>query len=93
MSLAKWDYSLNVAIVTIKHGNSFETMGKMINGQLTLFPEETLFLIEKGSLQLIEENDKGEEYPLSIQQTYSIIYSIPSFSFEKYRVNYYNNNT
>jgi len=61
-------------------------MGKVINGQLTLFPEETLFLIEKGSLLLMEENDDGEEYPISIQQAYSIIYSIPSFSFEKYRV-------
>ncbi|ORX87775.1 hypothetical protein BCR32DRAFT_264013 [Anaeromyces robustus] len=86
LSKAKWDYSLNLAIVTVKHGNVFETMGKVINGQLTLFPEETLFLVEKGSLLLIEENDNGEEYPISIQQAYSIIFSIPSFTFEKYRV-------
>ncbi|ORX55257.1 hypothetical protein BCR36DRAFT_410201 [Piromyces finnis] len=86
LSVAKWDYSLNLAIVKVKHGNLFETMGKIINGKLTLFPEETLFLIEKGSLLLVEENDEGEEYPISIQHAYSIIYSIPSFSFEKYRV-------
>jgi tRNA-splicing endonuclease subunit Sen54 len=86
LSIAKWDYSLNLAIVTVKHGNLFETMGKVIDGQMTLFPEETLFLIEKGSLQLMEENDDGEEYPISIQQAYSIIFSIPSFTFEKYRV-------
>jgi len=64
-------------------------MGKVIDGQMTLFPEETLFLIEKGSLQLMEENDDGEEYPISIQQAYSIIFSIPSFTFEKYRVYYH----
>ncbi|OUM61862.1 hypothetical protein PIROE2DRAFT_62245 [Piromyces sp. E2] len=29
LSVAKWDYSLSLAIVTVKHGNLFETMGKV----------------------------------------------------------------
>lgn len=57
-------------------------MGHSINGQIWLYPEEALFLLERGML-IIE----FQGVPVSIQQAYMLMLTGDEFiTLEKYQV-------
>ncbi|CAJ0851955.1 5343_t:CDS:2 [Entrophospora sp. SA101] len=76
--IATW-YSAptNKALVTTIKGNHFHNMGHSISGQQWLLPEETLFLLERGSLVVYYNNT-----PISLQQAYNLMIC-DWLSFEK----------
>ncbi|CAJ0764300.1 10075_t:CDS:2, partial [Entrophospora sp. SA101] len=79
--IATW-YSTptNKALVTTIKGNHFHNMGHSISGQQWLLPEETLFLLERGSLVVYYDNT-----PISLQQAYNLMIC-DWLSFEKYQM-------
>ena len=70
LSQAVWDCLAKRAKVTKPCGKHWNTMGHIYKNQLHIFPEEALFLIESGSLQLL---DGRTGIPMPLQQAFEIL--------------------
>lgn len=80
LARAEWDKMRNEAIVTIARGNSMQSMGHFIQGKHYLYPEEALFLLDRGNLDLCING-----LPMSIQRAWATAMSAPdSVSLEEY---------
>lgn len=64
---ADWDTSTGTAIMCKARGNMLQSMGYFTNGKQRLFPEEALFLVDKGSLEL-----RLDGLPMSVQRAWTI---------------------
>ncbi|RHZ55433.1 hypothetical protein Glove_415g9 [Diversispora epigaea] len=70
-----------IKIITAR-GNHLHNMGHSINGQIWLYPEEALFLLERGMLTI-----EFKDVPVSIQQAYMLMMTGDEFiTLEKYQV-------
>lgn len=80
LSVADWDLTENIAVVDIKRGNNLQKYGFQTREGIFLNPEEALFLVDQGILEL-----RHDGLPLSVQETYILIVPLLS-SFEYYEV-------
>ncbi|KAF0551987.1 tRNA-splicing endonuclease subunit Sen54 [Gigaspora margarita] len=71
---------INKAHITTIHGNHFHNMGHTIKGEIWLYPEEALLLMERGAL-VIDYDD----VPMSIQHAYTMLIR-EWLTLEKYQV-------
>ncbi|KAF9433125.1 tRNA splicing endonuclease 54 [Entomortierella beljakovae] len=71
-SRAVYEPSRGLFRVTLNKGTHFVSMGHTLRGQIYLFPEEALYLVDRGSL-LVEHH--GSE--LTVQQMWNIYLTIP----------------
>lgn len=71
--LATYDPSSNMARVDQVKGQAFRTMGRHISGVMWLLPEEALYLLERGSLDIRWPSDETEDegLPMSLQGAYA----------------------
>lgn len=80
LSVAHWEQSNCLAVVTVRKGSSFHKFGHETKEGLFLHPEEALFLLDQGLLQL-----KHDNFPLSLEEAYILLIPILS-SLEHYQV-------
>ncbi|XP_034264553.1 tRNA-splicing endonuclease subunit Sen54 [Pantherophis guttatus] len=82
-SLVKAEWKPQEGIVELKSpaGKFWHTMGFTQHGKQCLLPEEALYLLECGSLQLFYK-----DLPLSVQEAYEDLLSPKSVSLLKYQV-------
>ncbi|XP_013922594.1 PREDICTED: tRNA-splicing endonuclease subunit Sen54 [Thamnophis sirtalis] len=82
-SLVKAEWKPQESIVELKSpaGKFWHTMGFTQHGKQCLLPEEALYLLECGSLQLFYK-----DLPLSVQEAYEDLLSPKSVSLPKYQV-------
>jgi hypothetical protein len=64
LSVAHWDANIGSAVVTVAKGKWWTTMGRMEDRRTLLWPEEALYMLERGRLQL----DMGHGVAASVQQ-------------------------
>ena len=69
---AVWDASERVALVTTPKGAALNSMGVPRTGGLALYPEEMLYLVDKGALALFSSPESSAA-PLSSQQCYQLL--------------------
>lgn len=71
--LATYDPPSNMAKVDKIKGQAFRTMGREISGTAWLLPEEALYLLERGSLDVRWPPADGEDegLPMSLQGAYA----------------------
>ncbi|KAK6624352.1 hypothetical protein RUM44_011211 [Polyplax serrata] len=82
LSQAVWQQELKLAEITHQVGSHWSKVGQRINKKLYAYPEEALYLLESGCLE-ITYND----VPISIQRAYFVLLgSNTGVSVEKYRV-------
>ncbi|EEB16422.1 conserved hypothetical protein [Pediculus humanus corporis] len=88
LSQAKWHPELQMAEVVRQIGSHWFKMGHVINKKLYIYPEEALYLLECGHLELTYN-----ELPLSIQRAYFLLLENGEngVSLENYRVYSYLN--
>ncbi|GCB76888.1 hypothetical protein scyTo_0017517 [Scyliorhinus torazame] len=81
-SLVKAEWKPQESIVELKSnaGKFWHTMGHVENGKQLLYPEEALYLLECGSIQIYYR-----ELPLSIQESYEILLSARTIPLEQYQ--------
>lgn len=84
----RFDPNTDTTIVEHPSGPFFKTIGKGdTRGRVHLLPEETLYLVERGSLDLrwtgVEEL---EDLPLSLQAAYAYMIGSQGLSLERYTV-------
>ncbi|XP_074116862.1 tRNA-splicing endonuclease subunit Sen54 isoform X1 [Sminthopsis crassicaudata] len=77
------EWSPQDALVTLKTfaGKFWQTMGFSEGGQQRLYPEEAVYLLECGSIQLFYQ-----DLPLSIQEAYEMLLAQGTRSFLQYQV-------
>ncbi|XP_059509806.1 tRNA-splicing endonuclease subunit Sen54 isoform X2 [Stegostoma tigrinum] len=82
-SLIKAEWKPQESIVELKSnaGKFWHTMGHVEHGKQLLYPEEALYLLECGSIQIYYR-----ELPLSIQESYEILLSARTIPLEQYQV-------
>nr|XP_020858310.1 tRNA-splicing endonuclease subunit Sen54 isoform X3 [Phascolarctos cinereus] len=82
-SLVTAEWSPQDGVVTLKSfaGKFWQTMGFSEGGQQRLYPEEALYLLECGSIQLFYQ-----DLPLSIQEAYEMLLAQGTKGFLKYQV-------
>ncbi|CAG8467789.1 1686_t:CDS:10 [Dentiscutata erythropus] len=71
---------INKAHVTTIRGNHFHNMGHSIKGEMWLYPEEALLLMERGALVI-----DCDDVPMSIQHAYTMLIR-EWLTLEKYQV-------
>ncbi|XP_075908988.1 tRNA-splicing endonuclease subunit Sen54 [Petromyzon marinus] len=64
-----------------KPGKFWQTMGHMVNGRQLLYPEEALYLLECGSIEL-----RVRGLPLSIQEGHELALATEGLSLHQYQV-------
>ncbi|KAK7511649.1 tRNA splicing endonuclease-like protein subunit, partial [Phyllosticta citriasiana] len=71
--LATYDPASNMTFVESIKGQAFRTVGKYVDGKMALFPEEMLYLLERGSLDVRwpPTEDEAEGLPMSLQGAYA----------------------
>lgn len=71
--LATYDPASNMAYVESIKGQAFRTIGKYVDGKMALFPEEMLYLLERGSIDVRwpAAEDEVEGLPMSLQGAYA----------------------
>lgn len=80
LARASWDDQAGLATVETNRGNSIQTMGIFEEGRQKLFPEDALFLVDKGSLELSLNN-----LPMSVQRTWSYcMHTATSLTLQQY---------
>ncbi|OJD37746.1 trna splicing endonuclease subunit [Diplodia corticola] len=91
--VATYDPVSNMARVDQVKGQAFRTMGKHISGVMWLLPEEALYLLERGSLDIRWPSDDGEDegLPMSLQGAYAAFIGMEDsanghLTLEKYTV-------
>ncbi|GFS41233.1 tRNA-splicing endonuclease subunit Sen54 [Trichonephila inaurata madagascariensis] len=77
---AEWNAELNAVIVSKLKGKFVQHMGRMVNGKYALSPEESIFLLENGCIEIINGG-----MPMSTEEAYNLILKGP-LSLEKYQV-------
>ncbi|PRD24648.1 UNVERIFIED_CONTAM: Tsen54 [Trichonephila clavipes] len=77
---AEWNAELNAVIVSKLKGKFVQHMGCMVNGKYALSPEESIFLLENGCIEIINGG-----MPMSTEEAYNCILKGP-LSLEKYQV-------
>uniref|UniRef100_A0A670XTB1 tRNA splicing endonuclease subunit 54 n=1 Tax=Pseudonaja textilis TaxID=8673 RepID=A0A670XTB1_PSETE len=84
-NLVKAEWKPQEGIVELKSpaGKFWHTMGFTQHGKQCLLPEEALYLLECGSLQLFYK-----DLPLSVQEAYEELLSPKSVSLLKYQVDF-----
>ncbi|XP_072501796.1 tRNA-splicing endonuclease subunit Sen54 isoform X2 [Notamacropus eugenii] len=82
-SLVTAEWSPRDGVVTLKSfaGKFWQTMGFSEGGQQRLYPEEALYLLECGSIQLFYQ-----DLPLSIQEAYEMLLAQGTRGFLQYQV-------
>ncbi|XP_068932536.1 tRNA-splicing endonuclease subunit Sen54 isoform X2 [Petaurus breviceps papuanus] len=82
-SLVTAEWSPQDGVVTLKSfaGKFWQTMGFSEGGQQRLYPEEALYLLECGSIQLFYQ-----DLPLSIQEAYEMLLAQGTRGFLQYQV-------
>lgn len=70
LAAATWDATGSVAYVTITRGASMQTMGYFEGGQQFLLPEEVLYLVDRGALDLDIDG-----LPASMQRAWAVTMS------------------
>ncbi|XP_001377652.1 tRNA-splicing endonuclease subunit Sen54 isoform X1 [Monodelphis domestica] len=82
-SLVTAEWSPQDGVVTLKSfaGKFWQTMGFSEGGQQRLYPEEALYLLECGSIQLFYQ-----DLPLSIQEAYEMLLTQDTIGFLQYQV-------
>eukprot|EP00178_Gracilaria_changii_P001103 TRINITY_DN115_c0_g1_i1.p1 TRINITY_DN115_c0_g1~~TRINITY_DN115_c0_g1_i1.p1 ORF type:complete len:285 (+),score=38.31 TRINITY_DN115_c0_g1_i1:406-1260(+) len=82
LARAEWDAAKHKAIVTVARGNAMHSMGYFSQGQHYLYPEEAMFLVDRGSMDLCING-----LPASVQRTWATVMSAPnSLSLNEYLV-------
>ncbi|KAF2088960.1 tRNA splicing endonuclease-like protein subunit [Saccharata proteae CBS 121410] len=91
--LATYDATTNMACVENVKGQIFRTMGRHVQGKMWLLPEEALYLLERGSLDVRwpAEEDEDEGVPMSLQGAYAAFIGMEngvggSLTLERYTV-------
>ncbi len=80
MSIADWLPAVGRAAVRVQHGNSVMSMGDFVDGVQHLRPEEALFLLDRGTLEL-----RHHGRPVSLQHAWALLFSLPdALSVEHY---------
>lgn len=80
LASATWDPSRNLAKVTTPRGNSLQSMGCFIDGAQYLYPEEALYLVDRGTLDLCIDG-----LPASVHRTWVVAISAKNaLSLEEY---------
>ncbi|CDF33586.1 unnamed protein product [Chondrus crispus] len=80
LATADWDPEICMARVTAARGNAMQSMGVYKDGKQMLYPEEALFLVDRGGLDLCVGG-----LPCSVQRAWGIAMgAINSLSFEEY---------
>uniref|UniRef100_UPI00398E6D77 tRNA-splicing endonuclease subunit Sen54 isoform X2 n=1 Tax=Pristiophorus japonicus TaxID=55135 RepID=UPI00398E6D77 len=82
-SLIKAEWKPQESVVELKSnaGKFWHTMGHVEHGKQILYPEEALYLLECGSIQIYYR-----ELPLSIQESYEILLSARTIPLQQYQV-------
>ena len=76
VSTATWNASLQMARVVTPRGGHFMTLGRHISGALHLYPEELLYLVERGTLiLLLPDPDSGAPRVATLPQVVSLVQS------------------
>lgn len=92
---ATYDPDRDYIVVDNPRGHHFRTMGKAeADGRLYLLPEEALYLVERGNLDLRwpaggghnNEGDNDEGIPLSLQSAYAALIGQLGLTLERYSV-------
>lgn len=73
MAVADWVEETGTAMVVQQKGNALQSMGKFIDGAQHLEPEEALFLVDKGTLDL-----RVHGRPVSLQHAWTLLFSAPN---------------
>ena len=82
-----YDPSDDSTIIEQPRGPNLRTMGKSDSqGRLNLLPEEALYLVERGSLDLRWRNEELEGIPLSLQAAYAYLLGKQGLTLERYTV-------
>lgn len=87
-----WDAGTGLTTVARPRGQFFRTVGKAAGGGVRLLPEEALYLVERGSLDLRwgggegEGEGEGEEWSLSLQAAYALLCGALGLSLERFTV-------
>ncbi|KAI0567588.1 tRNA-splicing endonuclease subunit Sen54 [Gracilaria domingensis] len=82
LARAEWDRTRHEAVVTVARGNAMHSMGYFSQGNHYLYPEEALFLVDRGSMDLCING-----LPCSVQRAWATIMSAPnSLSLNEYLV-------
>lgn len=67
IAVADWDTETSMARVTATRGNAMQSMGVFRDGTQMLYPEEALFLVDRGGLDLCVDG-----LPASVQRAWAI---------------------
>ncbi|XP_055994111.1 tRNA-splicing endonuclease subunit Sen54 [Sorex fumeus] len=78
---AEWRPERGVVELKTPAGKFWQTMGFSEQGRQRLHPEEALYLLECGSIQLFHQ-----ELPLSVQEAYQLLLAGDSVTFLQYQV-------
>lgn len=82
-----YDQSDDSTTIEQPRGPNLRTMGKGDSqGRLSLLPEETLYLVERGSLDLRWRSEELEGIPLSLQAAYAYLLGNQGLTLERYTV-------
>ena len=77
LSIANWNCVDNVAVVAVKKGSSLQKFGYQSRDGIFLNPEETLFLIDQGILELVHDG-----LPISLHEAYMLLVPLlPSYEY------------
>ncbi|KAL7752329.1 tRNA-splicing endonuclease subunit sen54 [Sorochytrium milnesiophthora] len=88
VSRAVWHPQRGVAEVVQPRGKHFEKMGTMLNSVLYLLPEEALYLLELGALELSYSPDAEDTHNMSLESAYSQLLGSDrdQLTIERYKV-------
>ncbi|XP_069785502.1 tRNA-splicing endonuclease subunit Sen54 isoform X2 [Narcine bancroftii] len=78
---AQWNPQEGVVELKSNAGKFWHTMGHVNRGKQLLYPEEALYLLECGSIQLFYG-----DLPLSIQESYEVLLSSRTIPLQNYQV-------
>eukprot|EP00737_Agarophyton_chilense_P000024 gb/GEZJ01000031.1/.p1 GENE.gb/GEZJ01000031.1/~~gb/GEZJ01000031.1/.p1 ORF type:complete len:290 (+),score=28.58 gb/GEZJ01000031.1/:524-1393(+) len=82
LAKAEWDRTKHEAVVIVGRGNAMHSMGYFSQGKQCLYPEEALFLVDRGSMDLCING-----LPASVQRAWATVMSTPnSLSLNEYLV-------
>lgn len=77
LSTAHWDIEKNVAVLDIKKGSSMQKYGWQSKEGIFLHPEEALFMIDQGILELMYN-----KLPVSLHEAYILLLPLlPSYEY------------
>lgn len=82
MAVADWDAQRSMACIVQQRGNAMQSMGVFTDGKQWLYPEEALFLVDKGCLDL-----RMQGMPISFQHAWALTFGCENaLSLEEYLV-------